>query len=442
MTVNSCDVLVIGAGAAGISAAAELARGKRSAIVLEARDRIGGRIWTRHEPGLSVPVELGAEFIHGRPQATFELMQRFGLAAVDAQGRHWTLQRGRLRLREDEFLRVREALERSRPRLRSRDQSFSRFLAGIGAAALSKDERALATTLVEGFDAADPERVSARSIVEEWVEGGALDAPQFRPMGGYGALMAPLADSLKQGRTRLQLESTVHTIRWERGRVVAEGSQLGHAFKARARCAIVTLPIGVLQRTPGEPGAVRFDPPLGRKEDAIRQLGAGPVLKAVLRFREPFWERANRGECGDAGFFHAPEAPFPTFWTTLPVRAPVLVAWTGGPKASRLVHAGLDDVVEAALASARSLFGPRSVRSARLESAQVHDWQRDPFARGAYSYVMKDGGKARRALARPLQNTLFFAGEAADIDGEAGTVAGALQTGRAAARAANRRMRD
>src|SRR5262245_17742407 len=155
------EFLIIGAGAAGLAAAAELSAAGRSALVLEARDRVGGRIWTRVEPGLPVPLELGAEFIHGEADSTFALMRRFGLAAVDTQGPHWTCKRGRLSLRADEFRQVHRALRRNRPRLRGRDLTFGEFLARIGPAQLRGDARALARALVEGFDAADPAEVSA-----------------------------------------------------------------------------------------------------------------------------------------------------------------------------------------------------------------------------------------------------------------------------------------
>src|SRR3954464_10651172 len=93
---HSYDVIVIGAGAAGLAAASELARAGRRALVLEARDRIGGRIWTHQEPGVPVPIELGAEFSHGRPQATFNLLAKAESAAVDSGGEHWSLRDGRL----------------------------------------------------------------------------------------------------------------------------------------------------------------------------------------------------------------------------------------------------------------------------------------------------------------------------------------------------------
>jgi len=434
MVSESYDVIVIGAGAAGLAAAAELAAAKRSVLVLEARDRVGGRIWTHHEPGLPVPVELGAEFIHGEPESTFELMRQFGVAAVDSDGAHWTLHRGRLRLRADEFRQVHDALRKGRARLRARDLTFADYLARIASRRLTRDARGLALALVEGFDAADPALVSARSIVEEWVEGDALDSPQFRPLGGYGALLAPIASFLERPNVRIQMNSVVRAVEWRKGAAAVEGVQLGESFRAEARAVIVTLPLGVLKLPAGAPGAVRFDPPLAEKDSALRQLASGPVLKVVLRFREPFWESANRGACRDAAFFHAPEAPFPTFWTALPMRVPLLVAWSGGPRAARLAGGGRDAVVKAALASVRAVFGARLSSGAKLESAALHDWQRDPYARGAYGYVLANGGGARRALARPVQDTVFVAGEATDVEGEAGTVAGALNSGLAAAR--------
>jgi monoamine oxidase len=388
-----------------------------------------------------VPIELGAEFIHGEPEPTFALMRRFGVAPVEAEGSHWICRRGRLQLRTKQFAQVRSALRRHRARLRARDLSFEEFLARIGQGELSRDARALARALVEGFDAADPGRVSARSIVAEWVEGDAVGAPQFRPLGGYGSLIAPLAAPGGRVAPALQLNCVVRAVRWREGTVDVEGVRLGEAFRAQAKCAIVTLPLGVLQLPHGAPGAVRFDPPLAGKEEALRKLAAGPVLKVVLRFRDAYWEAANGGDCRDAAFFHAPDAPFPTFWTALPVRAPLLVAWAGGPRAARLAGADRDGIVGTALASLRTLFGARIARTMRLEAVALHDWQRDPFARGAYGYVLTGGANARRALARPLANTLYFAGEAADVTGEAGTVAGALQSGRAAARAVIRRQR-
>jgi monoamine oxidase len=196
----------------------------------------------------------------------------------------------------------------------------------------------------------------------------------------------------------------------------------------------VTLPLGVLQAADGSPGAVRFAPALDAKRSALAGLASGPVLKLSLRFRKAFWEELDGGKYQDASFFHSAETAFPTFWTTLPLRAPLLTAWIGGPKAARLSNATMPDIVRQALASLTSLFGNRPESEFELEAAYLHNWQTDPFARGAYSYVTAGGEDARRVLAGSLENALFFAGEATDTEGEAATVTGALQSGARVAR--------
>ena len=427
------DVIIIGAGAAGLAAATELARHQRSVLVLEARDRIGGRCWSRAEPELAVPIEFGAEFIHGRPAVTFSLLQRAGIAAVERAGTRWFIKLGGLRPRNrTEFLtKIQRAMEKAgTPR---RDVAFKRYL-DRNLKGLSEDERTFALRMVEGYDAADPDRVSARAIVEEWTGEGTANDSSFRPLGGYGALLGSLASELEGTGVRLRLQSVVHAVKWKRGRVEVEGTFLGKPFRESAARAIITLPLGVLQLPPGAPGAVRFAPALREKQRALAGLASGPVLKVTLRFRTAFWEEIENGRYRDAGFFQAPEAAFPTFWTALPMRAPLLVAWAGGPRARRMSDAPESDMTRHAVASLNSVFGSEVDVESQLEGTYLHDWQRDPFACGAYAYVKVGGGTARKALAAPLRETLFFAGEAADFEGEAGTVAGALQSGARAAR--------
>ena len=429
---RSIDVIVIGAGAAGLAAAAELAPSGRKVLVLEARDRIGGRSWSLEVPGLPVPIELGPEFIHGRPEATFSLLQRAGMAAVDRTGDGWYTERGKLERVGEIFAEIREAIrEAGAPR---KDVSFEKFL-GRDLRQLSPRARAFARRRVEGYDAADPARASARAIVEEWSgEDDASAASHYRPLGGYGAMLASLAREFDGTAVELNLETVVHSVRWKRGAVEVEGTARGHPFRAAARRAIITLPLGVLQLPPGAPGAVRFTPAPGGKRAALAGLLPSPVIKVSLLFRTAFWEALDRGRYADAVFFRALAAPFPSFWTALPVRVPLLTAWAGGPRAERLSGRTEQDVIRQAVKSLESVFGRRARVESRLVAAWLHDWQRDPFARGAYSYVAVGGQGARKALAAPVQGTLYFAGEATDHEGEHGTVAGALRSGTRAAR--------
>jgi monoamine oxidase len=433
MPIPSYDVVIIGAGAAGLVAASELARARCSALLLEARLHFGGRVWSHHQPGLPVPVELGAEFIHGRAHSTFQLLAKAAMAAVDSGGEHWTVHNGKLERARDLFSEIQHATARTRV-LDNKDLPFETFLERHLDRVLSVEARRFARTLAEGFDAADLKRASARAIVEEWSGGSSVQAPQFRPLGGYGQLLSSLAAELRGSSVALQLNTTVRDVRWKRRSVEVEGTFLGQTFYARAARAIVTLPLGVLQLPRSAPNAVRFTPSLQDKRSALKGLAAGPVVKVLLRFRTAFWEKLKKGRYCDAAFFHLPDAPFPTFWTSLPVRTPLLVAWAAGPKAARFEGAHADRMIAKALESLTALFGPDTHVERKLEGAWVHDWQSDPYACGAYSYVTVGGDNAREALAAPLRETLFFAGEAADTGGEAGTVAGALQSGTRAAR--------
>jgi monoamine oxidase len=439
--VEHQDIIVIGAGAAGLAAAAALGGSGRSVLLLEARDRIGGRIWTRLEPALAAPVELGAEFIHGDSPETSALLRSAGAAAIDTGGEHWSLLGGRLQRRTESLLgKVRAALEAANVLARP-DMSLEDFLASDHGRSLPEDARAMARAFVSGFDAADPRLVSLHSVAEEWGSGGMLDSSQSRPLGGYRAALLALYAALDGKHVRLQLQSVVTEVHWSAAGVEIHGVRLGQPFRAAARKAIITVPLGVLKATADAPGAISFVPHLETKQAALAQLLSGPVLKVVLRFHRAFWEEQDGGRYTDASFFHAPDKLFPTFWTTLPVRAPLINAWVGGPTAARLCELPDEQIVRQAMDCLSTVFcGGKELPD--LQAAYLHNWARDPYARGAYSYVAAGGGTAREVLATPLSGILFFAGEATDTTGEATTVTGALRSGARVALEVSRHLRD
>jgi monoamine oxidase len=360
---------------------------------------VGGRCLTRRLPGLAVPVELGAEFIHGRPEATYSLLGKAGIAVVDSTRTQLVAFEGKLRP-VNMFTQAQRVARRG---VKGRDLSFRAFLARQR---LPRLTRILATMMVQGFDAADPRLASAREIVEEWTE---VSASQPRPQGGYGPLLEFLARGVK-----VQLQTTVREVRWKRSSVEVLGTFRGEPWRAWAPRAVITLPIGVLP-------ALRIK----EKNAALARLASGPVVRVALAFRCAFWEKDHPG----IAFFHSPQAPFPTFWTPLPMHAPLLTAWAGGPKAARLTGSSEKILLNQALASVRSVLGNIEEPSAFL----IHDWQADPYARGGYSYVRVGGTGAREQLAEPLEETLYFAGEATDVE-QSGTVGGALASGIRAAR--------
>jgi monoamine oxidase len=158
----------------------------------------------------------------------------------------------------------------------------------------------------------------------------------------------------------------------------------------------------------------------------------GAVHRVMLRYPTASWESFLGGPVRAGTFLHAPGQPFPTFWTHDP-GSPWLTAWCGGPGATRLDTASDDEIIATATASAHALLsidGPAPDPVA----AQFHNWQRDPWSNGSYTYVAVGGLKARKALAKPIDGVLFFAGEATDWSGEASTVAGAIKSGTRAAR--------
>jgi monoamine oxidase len=426
------DVAIVGAGAAGLASARSLVANGRTVLLLEAQGRIGGRIFTREGPEWPLPIELGGEFVHGTAAVSFDLLRASHTVAIDLGEQSASFEGSEPQARDDPFEIASAAFARAKDL--HADMSVAEFLSAF-------DERTRRATrlIVEGFDAADTTRASTLAIAEEWRGGDeGQTSRSFRPLGGYARLLRTLRDALDPQHAQLVLDCRVERVRRD-----GDGVELtaigpdGSPRTIRARAAIVTCSVGVLQA-----GIPLFDPPLSAsKRTALAALAMGPVVKLCLRFRRAFWETIADGRYRDVAFFHRAEAAFPTFWTQLPLRAPLLVAWAGGPKADALTGADDDARIRIALNDLRALFGDDADPQAELEEVAQHDWQRDPFARGAYSYVTVGGQGAREALAAPEDDVLFFAGEAAIPASEAGTVAGALLSGERAASAVLARLR-
>jgi monoamine oxidase len=422
---EEADTLIIGGGAAGLAAASELVSNGHDVTLLEARERLGGRILTESRTLAPIPVELGAEFIHGESSVLLNRLKAAKDVAIDASRDRWVVQAGKLRRAGQQM----GELKRIFGRLPTpgRDMSFGEFLQRHRRSVPSA-VRQLACMIVEGFDAADPSRISAQEVLDEWNGPAAADGPTFRPARGYDALIQAMRQALPAERATIKLGTVVQAVTWRKGHVTIEAERHGESIRVQAERAIVTLPLGVLQLPAASPNAIRFTPELRSKRTALAHLASGPVIKVAMHFARPFWAELHGSRYRDAAFFFAPKTAFPTFWTSLPLRSSLLVAWCAGPRADRLAGKSENEIVAKVMESLRAIFGRRNYPSL-LEHVWWHDWQRDPFSCGAYSYVTAQGGRARSTLARPVDDTLFFSGEACDTKGEAATVGGALTSG-------------
>jgi monoamine oxidase len=438
------DIAIIGAGIAGLAAGRRLASAGRRVAMVEARDRVGGRIYT-HRAAPGIPIELGAEFVHGRPPALWTLIREAGLPAYELEGSELRYEGGRLSARSDLPSQANHVLEGMMQWLEQRpagtDMTFEQYLESTAPAPEAAEAAAY---YVEGFNAADRRRIGIASLAkqqraEDVIEGGRL----FRIASGYDAVPEYLASEFARAGGTLRLQAPVHRIEWSRGSVtVLARAAGGTEGQVRARCALVTVPLGVLQA-----GSIQFEP---RPTEILHQadrLAMGAALRVVLVFGSKFWP-------DNLSFLFTPSEMPATWWTPMPNGAPTLTGWAGGPKAESLARSGAS--VGGASASGTSASGtsagagaalltsclstlakafnrPLTDLQESLVSWHTHDWLADPYACGAYSYVPAGALDAPERMTLPVEDTLYFAGEHTDVSGHWGTVHAALQSGTLAA---------
>ncbi len=429
---NSADVIIIGAGAAGLAAARTLADARRRVIVLEARDRLGGRIWTTEFVGL--PLDLGAAWVHGYERNPLsEYARRAGIRLTPSDT---ILLGGELALYAADGRRLTAA---EQEQIEARFESLQAALEELGRARVESGQPDI--SLQAAFDElcrqhgwpAETVRTlnyKLNSAVEHEYSGdlsemslfnwdddrtpAVLGAHDALPEGGWWPVLAPVARGLD-----IRLQHLVSRVEHGAGGVTVITDR--GAFTAPH--ALITLPLGVLKA-----GAVTFSPALPeRKQAAIRLLGMGVLNKLVLKFPRVFWP-ANADWLG----YIAEQRGRWSEWLDLSRHTgqPILIGFNAAAYGRAVELLSDEQVVAEALAVLRKLFGDVP----EPEAFAMTRWASDPFARGAYSFVGVGASSAQRAaLGERVADRLFFAGEAASVD-YPGNVHGAWLSGERAAK--------
>ncbi len=414
------DCVVIGAGASGLMATLELLRAGKKVLLLEARDRAGGRIRTETNT-FSDKVELGAEFIHGSVPLTSKLLEEAKISSIDTRGEMYSFENGKLskeNFMEHALQQVTQALTELK-----HDMPFGDFLDTVFPKEKYASLRRHIIRFVEGYNAANIKTASAFALRNEW---SVDDQPkQSRPEGGYISLVKYLQEEILQRGVELKYSRIVSEIRWQPGEAIVRtvNGESYHAGKV-----VITVPLGVLQS-----GKIRFTPALPHYINAAAKTGFGSVIKFHFRFTEEFWRKAVQTKFPNVQFIFS-DAVIPTWWTQSPNDVPILTGWLGGPAVDKFEDHS-QALTELAAGSLKYLFATSDDQFMKhLVASKATHWRADPFACGAYSFATMQTQQALTTLRTPVEDTLYFAGEALYEGPHTGTVEAALTNGKVTAK--------
>ncbi len=408
------DVIVIGAGASGLMAAHELSKAGKKVFLLEARERIGGRIYPLDEKEWGYPAQGGAEFVHGLAPVTKRIAEECGMTLIPTQGDMWDVVDGHLTINGGTLPDQEPLLEKLNEL--KEDMPFSEFAEKHLSDPKFENLRHQVTRMIENYDAADPARISTIDLRSEWL--GNSEWLQYRIKEGYSRLLNCLETGIRQHGGEIKLGQKVSKVA-----VQGEGVEVsanGQVYKAGR--VVVTVPLPLLE-------TIEFDPPVQEKIKAVEKMGFGGVIKILLKFKDRWWVKASGKDFNEMDFLRSDEL-ISIWWTQYPETAPVLVGWIGGPKTEKFKHSSESELIEAAISSLQNIFQvERKLLDESLVKAQAFNWLADSYTRGGYSYATPETLASIQVLSQPVEDKIFFAGEALYSKEDTSTVEGALGSG-------------
>jgi monoamine oxidase len=345
--MKTTDVIIVGAGAAGLMAAHTLVKAGKTVTVLEARNRLGGRIHTT-KLDFSCPTELGAEFVHGDLPVTLSLLKEAGIETTNVDFEMWHHHNDTFR-QSDQFVEGWDAMLKKVNQLQQ-DMPLQEFLEENFSGEEHVKMRSQLENYVAGYDTANIRDASAFSLRNEWNHED--EDAQHRVTGGYDTMISYLAETCRNAGHTIVTESIVKDVNRSNNSVTVTTVD-GTTYQAKK--AIIALPLGVLKAPENARGAVVFTPELSAQKQALNNIGFGCVIKILLEFDTVFWEsdaitQLAGTHLSTMEFLFAEEA-ISTFWTQAPAHSPLLTGWVGGPPANEIRDASPEDVLQLTLTS-------------------------------------------------------------------------------------------